>query len=74
MATESVYARECRVELEEIELELKAQRLNGQETNIIGSFSRKGVSYKTLSRRRNELIGTLAALNGGKSWTLPNSG
>ena len=69
---DSLYARNLRVELQEIEDELKALRVNGQEYLVVGSHSRKGVPYFRLQRRRTEIINALASLNNGRPDVLPD--
>ena len=68
----SLYARNLRTELEKIEAELSALTVNGQEYLVVGSHSRKGVPYSVLSRRRNVIMGQLAALNNGKPTVEPD--
>ena len=71
---ESQYARDLRQELKEIDAELKAQRVNGQEHSLTGSHARRGVSYTTLNRRRQQIISSLAALKGGRHALYSDSG
>jgi len=67
---DSDYMWELREELGSLNTALKNMLSNGQEHDIIGSYRFKGVSYKSLRKRRSQVISQLAALNGGKSTVL----
>ena len=45
---------------------------NGQEHSLNGSHTFKGISYKDLCRREQQLLSALAMLNGSTSYTLPD--
>ena len=59
-------------ELGEIRAAKRALLSNGQEHSLNGSHSFKGVPYKELVRREQQLLSALASLNGGKSYTIPD--
>jgi len=61
-----------KAELTAVRAAKNALLTNGQEHSLNGSHTFKGVSWSQLVTRENQLLSALAALNGGKSYTIPD--
>ncbi len=72
MSTTVDLINDYNTELGEIRAAKKAMLSNGQEHSLNGSHSFKGIDYKDLVRREQQLLSALASLNGAPNYTLPD--
>jgi hypothetical protein len=63
---------ELKEELTAIKSAKSALLTNGQSHSLTGSHAFTGISYKDLCNREGLITAEIVALNGGKSYTLPD--
>ena len=63
---------ELKDELAAIKSAKLALMSNGQEHSLTGSHAFKGISYKELCNRESFIMSEIVALNGARSFTIPD--